>query len=340
MWIFKRFILSIFLFLVAMPCFYIGLFFYQFGAPIPAEYWVREIIIAKEDLARRSAHPKVLIVSGSNSLFGIDTPLLKKKTGMNIVNLGLHAGLALDQLSQIALRNAKSGDLVVMPLEYEYYFLNFETPSPWVIKQSIAWNPGYFYSLSLKRKWKFFLATTPMRVLNDSMTKVAGFYVRYKNPKRILRTPETILEAFENSPRLDTFAYDLLNINKDGDILNTCSESPPPLSQFHRQIGTLEKMEKPLALLLELNEDLTKKGARLVIAFPPIEIDPDKPDAELLSQLKALFEKINASSLKTLGEPKDSLYSRDLFFEIPYHLNCRGREQRTLDFAKKLKELG
>ncbi len=38
---------------------------------IPAEYWIKEAITIKEQYIKTITNPKIIIISGSNSLFGV-----------------------------------------------------------------------------------------------------------------------------------------------------------------------------------------------------------------------------------------------------------------------------
>ena len=55
---------------LALALGYAALFEWQLGAPVAAEYWVRDARIAKLGAARALSGPKIVIVGGSNALLG------------------------------------------------------------------------------------------------------------------------------------------------------------------------------------------------------------------------------------------------------------------------------
>lgn len=57
----------------------------------PAEHWIPEELLVKEHKAQSIKVPKLIIVSGSNALFGIDSHTLERFIGRPVVNLATHA---------------------------------------------------------------------------------------------------------------------------------------------------------------------------------------------------------------------------------------------------------
>src|SRR5690349_143143 len=83
-----------------------------------AEHWLKSVYFAKEQHSEQILGPKILIIGGSNALFGFDSEILEKLLGEPVVNLAGHAGLALNFHANMALKHAKTGDTVIMPLEF------------------------------------------------------------------------------------------------------------------------------------------------------------------------------------------------------------------------------
>lgn len=117
---------------------YFYLYFMQIGKPVVAEWWLKNTIEKKELISEATHGPRVVFISGSNSLFGISGDIIERKTGMKVVNLGLHANLDIDYLVYILRRNIKEGDIVIAPLEYQYYRKD-NTPTSWVVTNMPAW---------------------------------------------------------------------------------------------------------------------------------------------------------------------------------------------------------
>ena len=97
---------------------YYGAFKYQLGAHVEAEWWLKNVYSYKEYVAESSNSPRVIIISGSNALIGIDSARIEKIVGRDVVNLALHAGLSLYFHSLQVEEHAGYGDTVVLPLEF------------------------------------------------------------------------------------------------------------------------------------------------------------------------------------------------------------------------------
>ena len=117
---------------------YISLFVYQIGAPLHAEWWVHAMYQYKDYLADSCTQKKIIIFGGSNSLFGINSEVIAEKTGLPVVNLSTHAGLDLDFILYKIQQHIHPGDIVVLPLEFEYYWRD-GTISQWFSENMMAW---------------------------------------------------------------------------------------------------------------------------------------------------------------------------------------------------------
>ena len=114
----------VFVTLMLLPLYvliYVLLFFYQLNAPVGASYWVDSLYKYKEYRMSKLDAPRLIIVGGSNVLFGINTEEVEKSTGYKVINFGVHAGMDFDYIYYRLKKNIHKGDIVVMPLEYSYY---------------------------------------------------------------------------------------------------------------------------------------------------------------------------------------------------------------------------
>jgi len=75
----------------------------------------------KNFLAHEMLSPKIIVDSGSNGLFGINSKILEDELGLPVINLSDMAGVPLshkfDRLECIANKE----DIIILPLEYHYY---------------------------------------------------------------------------------------------------------------------------------------------------------------------------------------------------------------------------
>ena len=130
---------------------YLVLFFSQFGASVEAEWWVRDMYWVKDSIAEKIHTKKIIIIGGSNALFGISGELLEKKLNLPMVNLAGHGGLDIDFYRFKIDQFVGPGDLVIIPLEAEYYSRN-KGYSEWFLNNIMAWGKNYFLSLGFLEK--------------------------------------------------------------------------------------------------------------------------------------------------------------------------------------------
>ena len=150
---------------------YYGAFKYQLGAHVKAEWWLKNIYSYKEYVTKSSNSPRVIIISGSNALIGIDSARIEKIVGRDVVNLALHAGLSVHFYSLLVEEHAGYGDTVVLPLEFHMYS---EMPTDWLANNMLAW--GWEDYLSRLSGWEMldFLADVPPLRIVEGVFKQTG----------------------------------------------------------------------------------------------------------------------------------------------------------------------
>lgn len=84
----------------------------------------QSMIQDKYRILKETNEPKIIVVSGSSSAFGLDQEMLENATGYKVANLGLHAGFGPWFYSELSKANINEGDIVL--LAYEYGWANEE----------------------------------------------------------------------------------------------------------------------------------------------------------------------------------------------------------------------
>lgn len=290
---------------------------------IPAEYWVKEAIIIKEHYAKTIKEPKIIIISGSNSLFGICTPLLKEKTNHEIVNLGLHAGLPMEILFALIKKNANPNDIILMPLEFGYYSRENEIDK-WQITNLTTWGTEFIQEFSktqfleillksipsLPERMKNFIVNLPIHTYNEHM--------QGKNPSAILSK----LNDYRNS------------VNYFGEILaDIQSKLQNNFTGYYLNSGDFKNYR--FQQLKSFADYLAKKDIKFLLTYPVSMQNPefDLTKKEHRLKIDALNRKIKEYGLKSIGIPELSNFEQKYSFDTPYHLNAEGAILRTLYFA-------
>jgi hypothetical protein len=330
---------------------YILLFLFQLGAPVPAEYWVREVKIAKQYLAHQINVPKIVILGGSNALFGVDSALIERETGFTTFNMSLHGGLDLAYLVQSATPVLKKGDTLVLALEFSFYtdrnskLACFFTS--WYANNLMAWDSGYITDMPLMDKACLVTSVPPERVLNGALTQLYSARLLAKHrSRRLLADNEVIRKmgiarewARQNSQIQPT--YGLARMNVYGDFLANA-----PLTYFETpDYGFDRRVFAPSSrnwkTLSSLKEYCRAHGIRLIISWPPT-IDDSRTGAKSPSarptilRIRCALEEIG---IPILGDPEDFSFDREYFLDTKYHLNATGGRLRTKKLIHLLKPL-
>ena len=112
-------------------------------APIGAEYWVRETLIAKRAQAAAIPENKILLVGGSSTLFGVDSDALAAALDRPVYNFGVHASMRQEWLLKEARDATRPGDAIVLILEPPFYGCKSGHWGGWQLRNAIAWGPDY-----------------------------------------------------------------------------------------------------------------------------------------------------------------------------------------------------
>lgn len=326
---YRHFALAFFSTTVALTALYLALFRYQFGAPIEAEWWLYGIRFVKATLAERIVEPKIIISSGSNSLFGIDSERMSRELNRPVVNISTHAALPLDQVLDTTETLARPGDAVIMPLEWAYYMTDYQSFSDWTVTQTVAWNRDYFSHLSLRRKLGFIGAVSPAKLWWNVLAKFRRKAVYVEHPARRLESKGEMLKNFYTQPHTDGYGY--RNMNQHGDMLGTCAKRRSPMIEDYGYDVAPNAVPLPrtLALLKQAVERLRERDVKVAITFPPMALNRNTSTPAYREKLTELARSLRSAGLPVLDEPTDYLFSQDDFFDSPYHLNCWAREART-----------
>ena len=138
-------------------------FYLTLGVPSELSRWAFEVNQKKRLLAFRAASPKLLLVGGSATLFGISAKEIQNQTGFRAINLGTHAALGAPYILREAQQVAKPGDIVLLAFEYELYNRGKVEPA-WAddlfLDYIVSRDPTFFHSLSLMEQWNVFMLTS------------------------------------------------------------------------------------------------------------------------------------------------------------------------------------
>jgi len=319
---------------------YLLIFFSQLGSSIKAEWWIHDVKIKKEQIASHVNKNRIVIVSGSNGLFGFNSQELSTLTGHNVVNLAMHASLDLSYYRMLIDKNIKKGDIVIMPLEYGYYSRGNEY-SDWFVSNMKSWGMDYLNWLPLTKKiefiskvdWKSVItgALTPDRsvlaekniILKDK-GNVKGYYYGYSYKTL------TPLGDINRTPYHTSYISDMISNPDKYESILSYGKSDPLISDY-----TIEELEK-------IKKITSSRGATLFITWPATmktkffnEHDPDS-----LSFTVSLKKQLSNNGFDVICNNFYANINPTHFLDTHYHLDSVGAKIRTESLFKCLKSFG
>jgi len=292
-----------------------------------ASYWIQDLYTLKGHAAAAASGPKILIMSGSNAMFGIDSRLLTSIVGKPVINMATHAGLPFDFMAEQVIPHVQKGDIVVAPLEFEYYRRN-PAPSGFEVINMESWAASYATE-DFARSVSFFRSSSMLRALRD--------YLSPEPPPPHGTLGNILARASINTQRgiAKWEGYSVESANSYGDML---LDEPSILREWSGYMTVEPPRSDFLRKLVRFKRTVEEKGGTFFLTWPATLRNPkffipsvmaEKPMATLKDALKEFGLQINC-------DPVAFHFKRPLFFNTEYHLGLEGAERRSIALAECL----
>jgi hypothetical protein len=295
-------------------------------APVPAEYWVGEMLVIKKELVKRFAGKnKVIFAGGSSTLFGIDAEYASEKLGLPVINFGLHAGLGPKKILKEVSTIVESGDVLILAFEPPHYGCN-EKLTAWQVNNIIGWDHNAWRNMSYLEKIDF-VSSVSFATFTSMID--ADFQKRYY-PSEVserLATLDraTVLSRFRSRNRPTSFGYSAYLLDDFGDMQRT---------EGSKYFGKVVDIRKPAHIcgdtknyLIAFVNTMKKRGVRVYFANTPYIASETNIDKLQQSELGFLGELASIGCM--IDHRRDLIFDRKYFFDTSYHLNTEGRRLRT-----------
>ncbi len=246
--------------------------------------------------------PHLIVVSGSNALYSVNSTVLSKTTGLPATNVAMqwsYGPYAMDRVAERVI----PGDIVLLPLEYQYYTTVAGRPmleACYLISQARHHIGGLI-------DWIAVLAEcSPKLILQGVRTKaLKALGASFPSPSDILDdliTPEgDIRENLPSKARLVE------------SIQSTQLEALGPDWTGPARIG------RAIGRMIE-------NGARVFLTFPVLPEKTGVFEVVAPESLAAISAWARSLGAETLSSPEAHLFPRNCFFDSNYHLHqgCTG----------------
>ncbi len=288
------------------------------------EDWIFYAYESKEKYASQIVKQKILIISGSNGLFGIDAKQIEASTGIPTVNFAVHAGLGIDYMLYRAKKILKPGDIVLIPLEFSLYHQRSDEQ---ILENTlknyiISYDHVYFDKLNFIDKLKvmvypFGFNINDIKIIKEFLTKKSVF-----DKKAVF---SQILERANTGN-----CYTGITLNRNGD--ETCNIGKSPTSDLKK----LEKIDPALKEPIDVSDSLrdfckfAKNNKITIIPLYPAALFYADYNTD---NYKTYFSKINEfwskEGILFKDSSNQSFLEEKMMFNTSYHPNDKGRNWRT-----------
>ena len=290
---------------------FVGKYVYD-GVGYSIHYWIETKTNRAKELDKKGN--KIVFLSGSNTLYGLDSKYASEKTGLPVLNYGTHAGFG-PYLFYDAKSIIKKGDIVILALEPDFYKKDKDWEiSPDILSYLISYDKKYYEKANIKMKFA---------IIHHMLS------VCLLNPK--------IKSASEWDKEIDAIKAEL---NEYGDLFTT--EDILESVQKRLNGATIEedipKNLKEMALYRFI-QDCKKNNIKVYAVLPNIFHNKTYTENE-----KKAFENIQkfykSQDVTFIGDIESgSFYDKKLFYNTEYHLNKTGKRLRTEWFIKNILSL-
>jgi len=284
----------------------------QVDSRLPGSAWVDQTYQKKNSYAAAIQQEKVLVIAGSNALFGINSTMLREHLKKPVINLGVNAGLQLPLILQLATPYIKPGDTLIMPLEYPMY--HYDGDLTHVEVDYILSHQTLFDSLTPLQKIKILLHSPINRIIKGYIGLPEGYTVKG--------------------------LYGPHNIDHNGDQINselakrTDFQTHTVLHHAPEQYGKAALSAGESALgwryLKEFVAKYQAQGVCILFTPPAFMFHVSyRSDSVEQAFYHSLPDQAKQQNLNYLGSPFDFMYPAQDFFDTNYHLTSEKRAEHT-----------
>ena len=322
-------------FLCAIPLgFAVGIFIFMFcvrhqlGVPTASSAWIAELIDRKIRAADAISKPKMLLLGGSATLFGLKASMLESELAVPVVNGGLHAGLGMEAILREGKRMLREGDTVVLFPEYELLNYGEKNRRDWAaityLDFVLSRGAKHYLELPFFDRLEIALMTPPDRIWDG----IKGRWF-----------PKPLMSGSDYNP------YEAAWISPHGDMSGHLAARRPQQAEDRDQrlcevlLEGLTLEEEGLTLISDFKHWADARGVRVLAGFPNM-IDRAAYEKAMVdgieSQLRSFYSNIQ---IQVIGTLRDSLLPKDDFFDTIYHPTEEASQQISKRVAVQLRPL-
>ncbi len=283
--------------------------------PTISSQWVYDVLSAKYKIAKSIKEPKIILCGGSSVLFGLDSKMIKNAFDRPVVNMGVNAGLQTPLVLQTCKSVAKSGDIILLALEYPDLYEYNGKPNAQSISYILSHYPSFLLQLT-PLEIVTFVWDIPLSRVIEGYQKTGGKPITFGpyGAHRIdgfgdetdtKRVPKEYIDGIKNEK---SKVFDIANLDSSNIVWKK-----------------LQKFKKWA----------DENGIKIVAI--PVSMLKEKSYSHSSRYFALLKKRLDDIGIKMVGNPIDFFYSIKYFYNTIYHLNDKGRKIHTKRVIELLK---
>lgn len=289
--------------------------------PVDPERYIMALL-DKHRLLETTPQPRIIFAGDSSLAFGLNSGMIKKATGYNVINMGLHGGLGLIYSFDELKPYLKKGDIVIVAPDYTHYggtgigdntLVEVTILMPWLICYYSEENIMPFINnipLTFQRRFRGLIS--PSKEL--ATHRRSGFNEYGDNEGHIGVAPP----EFKGKDFIAKYIPQAANLNITRFLPNRVNDHL-------------------VAHMNMFSAYCAARGVKVYLTFSPLmENDRPKQEAALRSLEKDLRDRIH---MTIIGDATEYIYPQSYFFDNEFHLNGNGREIRTRHLVETMKKI-
>jgi len=269
--------------------------------------------------------PRILIDSGSNSLHAIVPELieteLKRPTFVVADNAAIPLRVKLDRLEKYA----KSGDIIILPLEWTYYEAE-RMPADFLDDITAKWS-GYYFGMTKTEQFMFFIGHIQLDQIISGVWRLIDATPKgdqRKNYQFVMDEKNNWSGVTKNSPE----------DRKPHPAMKGKSCSQFILAPTGQLRDLVQKFAVRLAKLQKTRQ------ATVIITWPAVAGTDCYDFAALDSFVEKARQTFGGAGIAVIGDPRSSLFSKQHLLDNYYHVDIEAGFARTRRLIEDIKQAG
>ena len=315
------------------------------------ELWLKDTYYMKDMINSQSTNKqRLIVVGGSSTLYGFNGAMIEANTNVRFINYGSYAGLPINYHIDRVMSQAKDNDILIFPLEFQYYTAHAPIEDYSYIQNMIVWGGKYRKYIDKWHEILAYIKNEPTQLLlgngkyiirNLSKQKSISMESILNKKQSITPTHSASNIAFISCQSFGWYAVSYQSLSPNGDFCSAQGER-----HFDEKYAFLDNNLQVSPFFISeykrLEAFARAHNIRLYLIYPPTMENPlfSLDDSKTFAKIANLQSQLAKHDIEIIGDFRDFHFDRRYFYDTPYHLNTQGAQLRSAAFIKLLRELG